>query len=408
MKYILQTNIGRNSGAESLIRASVTMGRNSTFFGLQFYIKKYLQPVITKEDLGDADSFLGKTECGEDWEYNRKDWEYIVDELGGVLPIKISAEYEGQTITKGGVVMTIENTDPKCSWLVLNIIHLLGGLSEFLSTAYTSKGIIDILGDGINETSEVSPMYSTEQYINFKCDGIVGAAHLLSGRVSSSGSAPNVLREYYDGDGLYCDAPVCEGIESDHKYSDKEFEHYLNTLQKHPDGVVTVMANTFNGERFIENYTKEMRPVILERWMMGNEKLNRTILRFDGTLFDGDASSGLVLWGYKELAEIFGFTVNSKGMKVLHPAVGIMYCDDISIEDVESIKTDLVNEGWSTENLVLGRIRGGGSGVEGGGLIVDFNNQEPDEKLKGLPEIFKDGKLLVNHTLKEIRNRISA
>jgi nicotinamide phosphoribosyltransferase len=49
--------------------------------------------------------------------FNRKGWEYIVNQHGGRLPVKIRAAQEGLAIPTRNVLVDIINTDPECYWL---------------------------------------------------------------------------------------------------------------------------------------------------------------------------------------------------------------------------------------------------------------------------------------------------
>lgn len=55
-----------------------------------------------------------------------------------------------------------------------------------------------------------------------------------------------------------------------------------------------------------------------------------------------------ILW------ETFGGTVNSKGFKVLHPQVGVLFGEGITEEVAEEILSTMTKQGWSSENVVFG------------------------------------------------------
>jgi len=50
--------------------------------------------------------------------FNKEGWEHILKEHGGILPVKIQAVPEGTVVPTKNVLVTVENTDPKCFWLV--------------------------------------------------------------------------------------------------------------------------------------------------------------------------------------------------------------------------------------------------------------------------------------------------
>lgn len=82
------------------------------FLGVQA-LAKYLATPITQEQIDYADAVW--TMHGEP--FNRAGWQYILDEHGGRLPLRIRAAKEGLIIPTKNVLCTIENTDPKCFWL---------------------------------------------------------------------------------------------------------------------------------------------------------------------------------------------------------------------------------------------------------------------------------------------------
>jgi nicotinamide phosphoribosyltransferase len=85
----------------------------TTFFGLQYILKRHLVgQVVTKEeiDLGQrrVEAMFGRKDV-----FNRKDWERILYEHGGRLPLVIKAVPEGTTVPESNVLMTVENLDPE-------------------------------------------------------------------------------------------------------------------------------------------------------------------------------------------------------------------------------------------------------------------------------------------------------
>lgn len=94
------------------------------FYGLQYIIKKYLEgQIVTQEKIDEADKLI-TAHIGDDI-FNKKGWEYILDNCDGNLPIEIKAVAEGTPVEVGNVLMTIENTDKKSFWLVNYLESLL-------------------------------------------------------------------------------------------------------------------------------------------------------------------------------------------------------------------------------------------------------------------------------------------
>ena len=61
------------------------------FFGLQYILKRYLEQLVTKEMVEEAEQFF--LEHGEP--FPKAGWMHIVDQLGGRIPVRIRAVPEG-------------------------------------------------------------------------------------------------------------------------------------------------------------------------------------------------------------------------------------------------------------------------------------------------------------------------
>ena len=83
------------------------------FFGLQYFIKKYLSTPVTHKEIDIAVKFAE----AHGTPFNEEGWRHIVNECGGMLPLRIKAIPEGMVIPLRNVMVTIEATDPKCYWL---------------------------------------------------------------------------------------------------------------------------------------------------------------------------------------------------------------------------------------------------------------------------------------------------
>ncbi|HXG23954.1 MAG TPA: nicotinamide phosphoribosyltransferase domain-containing protein, partial [Chthonomonadales bacterium] len=97
----------------------------TVFFGLQYFLMEYLSgPVVTREKIEEAADFVGK-HLGDPGLFNREGWEYILEQHGGRLPVVIRAVPEGMVVPTHNVLITIENTDPRCYWLTNYLETLL-------------------------------------------------------------------------------------------------------------------------------------------------------------------------------------------------------------------------------------------------------------------------------------------
>src|SRR5260370_40008064 len=84
------------------------------FFGLQYYLKNYLQgPVFAKNDINEAEDFC-RQHFGHDGYFNRAGWEYLLQKYSGRLPVKIMAAPQSTVVPLSHVLMPLQNTDPHC------------------------------------------------------------------------------------------------------------------------------------------------------------------------------------------------------------------------------------------------------------------------------------------------------
>jgi len=153
------------------------------------------------------------------------------------------------------------------------------------------------------------------------------------------------------------------------------------------------------------------------------------------------------------LWDIFGGTVSELGYKVLDPHINLIYGDSITLERAEKICEGLKKKGFASTNIVFGigsftyqyvtrdtdcyavkatfaRVAGKdiniykkpktGDGTKNSalGLVAVLRNEEGELHLKDsvtfdemmnceLKEVFRDGELLVDQTLAEIRERLT-
>lgn len=79
---------------------------------------------------------------------------------------------------------------------------------------------------------------------------------------------------------------------------------------------------------------------------------------FDKEMFLDEQEDEYAEQRYKGVVEllwdVFGGTINSKGYKVLNPCVGVLYGDAITLERAEEICRRLESKGFASSNIVLG------------------------------------------------------
>jgi nicotinamide phosphoribosyltransferase len=141
-----------------------------------------------------------------------------------------------------------------------------------------------------------------------------------------------------------------------------EKEIFNHVLEAYPTGILSCVSDSYNIFNAVsELWGKELKDKVLER---------------DGTLVirpdSGDPVQTL-LKVFELLFDRFGFTVNSKGYKVLPKQVRVIQGDGIDYDSIHSIYQALTANGISAENLVLGM---------GGALLQKLNRDTQKFALK--------------------------
>jgi nicotinamide phosphoribosyltransferase len=220
----------------------------------------------------------------------------------------------------------------------------------------------------------------------------------------------------------------------------------------YPKGIVSIVSDTWDLWKVLTEYLPSLKNEIVSRD-------GKVVIRPDSgdpvEIICGNPNAkkenekkGVIelLW------ETFGGTINTKGYKELDPHIGAIYGDSITITRASQICTRLKEKGFASTNLVLGigsftyqyntrdtfgfamkatygevngmgreifkdPITDDGTKKSAKGLIkielekgsyklydqVTWEQEQTGE----LKEIFRDGKLIVNQTLSEIRNRLN-
>jgi len=323
------------------------------FFGLQYFLKEYLQgPAFTQHDLDEADGFL-KQVFGRDDVFDKSKFQYILDKYNGHLPVKIKAVAEGTAVPTSNVLMTIENTDPECYWLTNFLETLLMQVWYPCTVATLSNQIRKVVTQFYNETATEGAEAGIDFVLNdFGFRGVSsvesakigGAAHLINFSGSDNLAGSGMAINYYNAQKVYgLSIPATEHSICTLLGREGELEIFKHVLRSFPTGTIACVSDSFNIFRACREY-----------W--GCE-LKEEILNRQGTLVirpdSGDPIMTL-LEIFKILFETFGCTTNSKGYKVLPPQVRVIQGDGVNYAEIINIYNALKANCISAENLVLG------------------------------------------------------
>ncbi|NHA04128.1 nicotinate phosphoribosyltransferase [Mucilaginibacter sp. HC2] len=362
------------------------------FFGLQYFLKEYIQgQAFTQQDIDEADSFLQQV-FGRDDVFNRAKFQYILDKYNGHLPIKIKAVAEGTAVPTGNVLMTIENTDPECYWLTNFLETLLMQVWYPCTVATLSNQIRKVITQYFQETATDDAEAGIDFVLNdFGFRGVSsvesaklgGAAHLINFSGSDNLAGSSMAINYYDTKKVYgLSIPATEHSICTLLGKEGELEVFRHVLKSFPTGTIACVSDSYNIFRACEEYWgTELRDEILNR-------PGTLVIRPDS----GDPIRTL-LEIFEILFSKFGYTVNTKGYKVLPPQLRVIQGDGVNYAEIKNIYKTLKENGISAENLVLGM---------GGALLQKVDRDTQKFALKCSSAVINDKEVAVEKSPTEM------
>ncbi len=334
----------------------------TTFFGLQYLMMEYLEGVVVTKEKIDFAEKLVTAHLGSDTIFNRARWDYIVEEHGGKLPVRIKAVPEGSVIPTNNVLMTVENTDPKCFWLTNHLETMLTWVWYPSTVASLSRTTKEMLAKYLEQTSDSMEglMFKLHDFgyrgvSGYEAAKLGGAGHLVNFLGTDTVGAMELAMFYYDADmdNIGFSVPATEHSVMTSLGEEGESDMYKRVLEKYPTGILSVVSDSYDIYRATEKYV--------------GEYFKEEILNRDGVFVvrpDSGEPVETVMRLLYILGEKFGYEVNTKGYKVLNPSVRLIWGDGIDYDGIKEILTEMVSELWSTDNIVFGM---------GGGLLQKVN-----------------------------------
>lgn len=326
---------------------------NTVFFGLQYFMKEFLEgPAFTQQDLDEAADFLPQV-FGRDDVFDKAGFQYILDNYGGKLPVRIKAIPEGVAVPTQNVLLTIENTDPNCFWLTNFLETLLMQLWYPITVVTVSREVKKVVTRYFEETATQGAEAGIDFVLNdfgfrgvssVESAGIGGAAHLINFNGSDNLAASTLIRRYYNTKTVFSKSiPATEHSICTLLGKEGELEVYKHILKTFPTGIVACVSDSYNIFKACEEYWGEtLKTAILEREGV-------LVIRPDS----GDPVQTLLAI-FTILFEKFGYTTNEKGYKVLPPQIRVIQGDGVNYDAIIDMYHALKQAGISAENLVLG------------------------------------------------------
>ena len=336
------------------------------FYGLQYIIKKYLEgKAVTQEKIDEADNLM-RTHLGEGI-FNREGWQYILDEFDGMLPIEIKAVPEGTPVDVGNVLMTVENTDDKCYWLVNYLESLLLQVWYPSTIATWSAEVrklanfyLDVTGSDKSNLDFMLHDFGYRGATSTESSMLCGSAHLLSFSGTDTIPALTIPENYYNDSEVYgFSVQATEHSVMTSLGQDGEIQQALNVIENAKNGILSMVIDSYDYRNFLRQASTE-----------GSE-LNDAILKFlsiDGNKVVFRPDSGEPVSTTIDCLNIlesgFGSYDTESGYKVFDANIGLLWGDGLNYHKIRYILFAMKSNGWAAENIIFGM---------GGGLHSSVN-----------------------------------
>lgn len=329
------------------------------FAAMNYYLRDILQP-ITFDDLQEAESF-SQQHFGNADIFNLRGWGRILLNHDGRFPVKIRAVPEGTLVPVSNVLLTIENEDPELPWvtnyLETRFSQMWYPITVATQSFYARQAILkwlELTGDPSLIDFKLHD-FGYRGVSSQETAAIGGLAHLVNFKGTDTMAALSMAKRYYGEPMAGFSIPAAEHSTITSWGRDHEVDAFRNMLDVYPAGLVAVVSDSYDIYAACEH--------------LWGELLHDDVVRRNGTLVirpDSGIPGDVVPAVLELLGQKFGYTVNSKGYRVLDPHVRVIQGDGIKppVEAIDHILACCTGTGWSADNVAFG---------SGGGLLQDVN-----------------------------------
>ena len=321
--------------------------------------------------------------------------------------------------------MTMENTDPELPWLTNWMETLLSMIWYPITVATQSYYMKQSILTHLDKTGTLDDIGFKLHDFGFRgvsskeTAGIGGVAHLVNFVGTDNMAALRIAKKYYNSKCAGFSIPASEHSTITSYGKDNELDAFRNMLQQYPTGLVACVSDSYDIYNACEN--------------LWGEQLHDEIMARDGTLIvrpDSGDPIKVVPKCLDILGDKFGYTTNTKGYKVLDNHVRIIQGDGINRNSMNDILQVITENNWSADNIAFGSggallqqlnrdtnmfaIKCSSATVNGierdvyKSPITSIEKESKRGRFTGLTEVFRDGEVLVEYTLDEIRERIDS
>lgn len=353
-------------------RSSRIEGVNEVVFvGLQYFLQQYMTDLWNEQFFSQPlDKVIAEYKADAAGFTDENDVKHLEDlHALGYLPLEFSALPEGSLVPLRVPMLTVRNTHPDFAWLVNYMESLMSAVLWVPSTSATiAKRVRVLLEDAAERTGSPFELVDWQGH-DFSMRGmggieagiLSGIGHLTQFTGTDSVPAARAVRNFYGvepGSIIGGSVPATEHSVMCAGGKDDELETYRRLLRLYPNGILSVVSDTWD----LWKVLTETLPTLKDEIMARDGKL---VIRPDsgnpadivcglpGSYADGQKTpeeKGVVelLW------DLFGGTVNEAGYKVLDPHIGVIYGDAMNYERIKEILSRLEAKGFASSNMVFG------------------------------------------------------
>lgn len=296
----------------------------------------------------------------------------------GYVPMEFRSIPEGTLVDLGVPHFTMDSTRPNFGWITNSWETLLSCSYWPMSTSATTARLfraqtLDALracGAPLSLVEFMNHDFSLRGMMGVLAGMLSGTGHLTQGVGTDTVPAIPFIEHFYDIDAtkhlVGTSVLATEHAIMTQRGPFGEFSKYEDLLRENPFGVLAIVSDTYNLWKVICEYLPRLKELILARksdpW---SGAPGRLMIRPDSgdpikiVCGDPDATPGSPEYkGVIELLwEVFGGEERQVGkttFEVLHPQIGCVYGDGITLDRQRRIFEGLMAKGFSVECMVFG------------------------------------------------------
>lgn len=327
--------------------------------GVNYYKHLLNNTRITHDMIREAKAIV----TAHGFNFNEEGWKIIANDWKGHLPVGLQALPEGTVAHPGIPLVQIRNLDERLPWLTsfleTGLLRAIWYPSTVATVSREAKKTIKRWMTKNCDTLDGLPFklhdFGARGVSSQESAVLGGVSHLVNFMGTDTLEAIVGVQQIYDtSDVVGYSVPAAEHSTITSWGRENEVEAYRNMLDKFGGGtIVSVVSDSY-----------DIFAACKDLW---GGQLKDKVLSMNATLVVRP-DSGDPVKVTLELLDIlgmkFGFSINSKGYRVLNNKVRIIQGDGINLNSIDDILRNFDAHGWSADNIVFGM---------GGALLQQIN-----------------------------------